>query len=187
MTRNSRTVLASLGAVAFMIALVAASVPLYQLFCRVTGYGGATQVATAAPAIIDRTITVRFDANVLRNVPWRFAPEQPQITVRLGETALVSFVAENLSDQPVTGTATFNVVPEKAGRYFNKIACFCFTEQRLEPGQRVDMPVQFFVDPALAADENTAEITTITLSYTFFRAKTAVEAIKTKQQEGRPS
>lgn len=182
MTRNGRTVLASLGAVAVMIALVVASVPLYELFCRVTGYGGTTRTATAAPAVADRSITVRFDANVVKAVPWRFAPEQAHISLRLGETGLVIFVAENRSDQPVTGTATFNVVPEKAGPYFNKIECFCFTEQTLQPGERVEMPVQFFVDPAIATDANTGEITTITLSYTFFRAKP-----KSSEQEGRPS
>lgn len=177
MTRQGRTVLASLGAMVVMLALVVGSVPLYQLFCRVTGYGGATRVATAAPGTLGREIRVRFDANTLKDVPWAFTPDQPEITARLGETVLVSFTARNLSDQPVIGTATFNVVPEKAGQYFNKIECFCFTEQRLEPGQQVTMPVQFFVDPALAADENTDEVTTITLSYTFFRAKT----------QGRPS
>ncbi len=172
MTRNGRTVLMSLGAMAVMIALVVGSVPLYQLFCRVTGYGGTTRVALAAPVpSAAGSITVRFDANVVKDVPWRFRPEQASLTVPLGEAGLALFSARNLSDHAVVGSATFNVVPEKAGRYFNKIECFCFTEQRLEPGQHVDLPVQFFVDPAIASDPNTAEITTITLSYTFFRAK----------------
>lgn len=171
MTRDARTVLVSLGAVAVMIALVVGSVPLYRLFCQVTGTGGTTRVASAAPAPADGLITVRFDANVVKDVPWRFRPEQASMTLRLGETGLALFSARNLADHAVVGMATFNVVPDKAGRYFNKIECFCFTEQRLEPGQRVDMPVQFFVDPAIASDPHTAEITTITLSYTFFRAK----------------
>jgi cytochrome c oxidase assembly protein subunit 11 len=181
MTRNARTVWLSLAGMAVMIALVVASVPLYRLFCKVTGYGGTTRVAVTAPeeggasgaqAGERETITVRFDANVVKDVPWRFVPEQGSMTVRLGETGLALFSAQNLSDQPVIGQATYNVVPDKVGRYFNKIECFCFTEQRLEPGQRVEMPVQFFVDPALAGDPGTAEVTTITLSYTFFRAPT---------------
>lgn len=170
--RNGLTVLASLAAVAAMVGLVAASVPLYRLFCDVTGYGGATRQAAAAPgAVADRSVTVRFDANVVKGVPWRFRPAQPEVTVRLGEETLVAYVAENLSDAPVVGTATFNVTPAKAGQYFVKVECFCFTEQRLEPGQRVEMPVSFYVDPAIAADPHAADIDTITLSYTFFRAK----------------
>lgn len=170
--RNGLTVLASLTAVAAMVGLVAGSVPLYRLFCQVTGYGGTTARADAAPgAASERTVTVRLDANVFKDVPWRFAPEQPQVTMKLGEEKLVYFTAENTSDQPVVATATFNVAPAKAGPYFMKVECFCFTEQRLEPGQRIEMPVSFFVDPGLAADAGTEEIKTITLSYTFFRAK----------------
>lgn len=162
------TLIASLGAVALMVGLVAVSVPLYNLFCRATGYGGTTQVADHAGAAIGRTITVRFDASLAKDMPWRFQPQQRQITTHLGEPTLAIFSATNLSDKAVIGTATFNVTPAKAGVYFNKIQCFCFTEQRLEPGQTVDMPVSFFVDPALADDDTTSEVTTITLSYTFF-------------------
>ncbi len=168
--RDAATVLALLLVIAAMGGLVAASVPLYQLFCRVTGYGGTTQVQAAAPGAVTRTVTVRFDASTAKGLDWRFRPAQREVTLRLGEDALAFYTATNASDHPITGTATFNVTPAKAGQYFNKIECFCFTEQRLEPGQTVEMPVTFFVDPALAEDENTAEVTTITLSYTFFEA-----------------
>lgn len=168
--RHGPTVLASLAVVLAMVGLVAASVPLYNLFCRVTGYGGTTRIAAAnaANAVTARPITVRFDASLAKDMPWRFTPGQKRVETRLGEQVLAFYTATNTSDQVVVGTATFNVTPAKAGRYFNKIECFCFTEQRLEPGQSVEMPVTFFVDPALAEDETTSEVATITLSYTFF-------------------
>lgn len=173
MTRNGRVVLLSLGALAAMVGLVVASVPLYRLFCKVTGYGGATQVAAAAPGATGRVVTVRFDASVAKDMPWRFQPSQREMRVHLGEQVLATYTATNTGAVPLVGTATFNVTPDKAGRYFDKIACFCFTEQRLEPGQTVEMPVTFFVDPALADDPNASEVTTITLSYTFFRKEAA--------------
>lgn len=188
------TVAATLGAIAAMVALVAASVPLYDLFCRVTGYGGTPQVSAAvSDAMSERSVTVRFDATVMRDLPWNFRPAQRQMTVHLGENVLAFYTAENHSDRPVAGHATFNVTPAKAGRYFNKIECFCFTEQVLSPGQKVEMPVAFFVDPALATDPGTEEVLTITLSYTFFRARgettgAAPPAASTKHtslQEGR--
>lgn len=166
---HHRVVLATLAALAVMIGLVVASVPLYRLFCKVTGYGGATRTASAAPGATARAVTVRFDASVAKDVPWRFQPAQRQIATHLGEQVLAIYTATNTGAEPVVGTATFNVTPDKAGRYFNKIACFCFTEQRLEPGQSVEMPVTFFIDPALAEDATADEVTTITLSYTFFR------------------
>ncbi|HLO76042.1 MAG TPA: cytochrome c oxidase assembly protein [Magnetospirillum sp.] len=172
-SRNRRVVLFSLAALAAMVGLVVASVPLYRLFCKVTGYGGATRVSAAAPGAVDRVVTVRFDGSVSKNLPWRFRPDQREMTVHLGEQALATFSATNTGNTPIVGTATFNVTPDKAGRYFNKIACFCFTEQRLEPGETVDMPVTFFVDPALADDPYANEVTTITLSYTFFRKQAA--------------
>jgi cytochrome c oxidase assembly protein Cox11 len=169
--RKRLTVAALCGVVALMIGLVAVSVPLYRWFCEVTGYGGTTRRADAATGkIADRIVTVRFSADVAPGLPWRFRPEQPEVKVRLGEQRLVFFSAENLTDEPVVGHATFNVTPAKAGRYFNKIQCFCFDEERLGPRQKVDMPVDFFVDPALAEDPETREINTITLSYTFFRS-----------------
>lgn len=165
------TVIALLVIVAAMGTLTVYSVDLYQLFCRVTGYGGTTQIA-AAPAdrIIDRKITIRFNADVNSKLPWRFEPVQDDIVVRVGEQALAFYQAQSRTDKPVVGFATFNVTPAKAGQYFNKIDCFCFTQQTLDPGQVVDLPVQFFVDPAIAKDRNLDEVTTITLSYTFFRA-----------------
>jgi cytochrome c oxidase assembly protein subunit 11 len=169
MTRPATARLAAALA-AGMFLLAFAAVPLYRAFCRVAGIGGTTQVAAAAPArASDRTIAVRFDANVVRGLPWRFEPAQREMRVHLGEQSLAVYRATNDSDEPVVGTATFNVTPAKAGRYFDKIQCFCFAEQRIEPGQSVDLPVSFFVDPAIAADPNTFEIGTITLSYTFFR------------------
>lgn len=154
-----------------MVGLAFAAVPLYRLFCQVTGFGGTPKIAAQAPAeSSDRTITVRFDANVNPALPWRFRPEKTQVTVRAGEPTLAYYRATNLSDAPLTGTATFNVTPFKAGEYFSKIDCFCFTEQRLEAGEEVTMGVQFFVDPEIFNDPNTQDVTTITLSYTFYPA-----------------
>jgi cytochrome c oxidase assembly protein subunit 11 len=170
--QRNRVVLATLaGVVAGMVGLAFASVPLYDLFCRVTGYGGTTQVASAAPAAVgEKVITVRFNADVNPKLPWSFRPAAKEVRLRVGETALAFFEAQNLGDRPVTGIATFNVTPLKIGQYFSKIECFCFTEQTLAPGQRVEMPVSFFVDPEIASDPNTREVSTITLSYTFFRS-----------------
>lgn len=154
--------------VAGMVGASYAAVPLYKIFCQVTGFGGTTQVATAESSVVlDRKMTVRFDATA-NGVPWSFQPVQRQVDLKVGESALVYYRATNTSDRAVVGTATFNVTPLKAGQYFNKIECFCFTEQRLEPGQSVDMPVTFFVDPEIAQDRNLEEVKTITLSYTFF-------------------
>lgn len=166
------TVFALLAVIGAMATLTAFAVPLYQAFCRITGYGGTTQVAERLPSrLIDRTITVRFNADVNAALPWRFQPAQDTIRVRLGEPALALYTARSLADVAITGTATFNVTPAKAGIYFNKIECFCFTEQTLMPGQRADLPVTFFIDPEMAADRNLDDVTTITLSYTFFKAR----------------
>jgi len=155
-----------------MLGLAYAAVPLYQLFCQVTGYGGTPQVAAAAPTeVSDRLITVRFDANVNAKLPWSFKPNQREMRVRLGETALATYSAKNVSGERITGTATFNVTPYKAGPYFGKVDCFCFTEQALEPGQEVSMPVSFYVDPEIFGDKDTRDVNTITLSYTFHRAQ----------------
>jgi len=171
-TRNRRMLIATLSVVAVMIGASYAAVPLYDLFCRVTGFGGTTQVATGPSTIIsDRVMKIRFDASV-NGVPWSFQPEQREITVQVGENTIAFYRAENLSDKPVTGTAAFNVTPLKAGLYFDKIDCFCFSEQRLEPGQVVDMPVSFYVDPAILDDGNLDDVKTITLSYTFFPVPT---------------
>lgn len=177
-TRNRVTVAALLTVVAVMIGLVGASVPLYRLFCQVTGYGGTTQRASAAPdkAVADRLITVRFDAQTSPDLDWEFRPVQASVQVHPGEETLIAYRAVNRSDQPVTGTATFNVTPLKAGIYFDKLQCFCFTEQHLAPGQQADLTVSFFVDPDIADDPNTRDVDTITLSYTMFRAKTDAAA-----------
>jgi cytochrome c oxidase assembly protein subunit 11 len=171
--RNGPIVGALVGVVAAMIALTAASVPLYRLFCQVTGYGGTTQRAARAPdhALEDRFVTVRFDASTAPDLDWEFRPLQASVRVHPGEERVVAYRAVNRSREPITGTATFNVTPTKAGIYFDKLQCFCFTRQHLAPGQSVDLTVSFFVDPDIAGDPNTADVDTITLSYTMFRAK----------------
>ncbi|WP_293700889.1 MULTISPECIES: cytochrome c oxidase assembly protein [unclassified Sphingopyxis] len=155
-----------------MVGLGFAAVPLYDLFCRVTGFGGTTQrydpvAAAADPVILSKTISVRFDANVSPGLPWKFYPEHPTDTVSIGARDMAIFIAENSSSVPVVGTAGFNVTPTQAGKYFTKIQCFCFTEQRLEPGQQMRMPVLFFVDPKIMDDPDARDIQEITLSYTF--------------------
>jgi cytochrome c oxidase assembly protein subunit 11 len=155
--------------IAGMLGLTAASVPLYRLFCQVTGYGGTTQRAEQAPdQISDRTIKVRFNAEVAQGIPWSFEPEQREIEIRIGEQQLAFYRARNNGERPIVGTATFNVTPNKAGFYFSKIDCFCFTEQVLQPGESADLPVSFFVDPAILDDPETQDVRSITLSYTFF-------------------
>lgn len=171
---NRRTALMLGGVATAMAGASFASVPLYRLFCQVTGYGGTTQRADAAPAAAAaRIITVRFDASVSGNgLPWTFLPVERRVQVRVGEERLAFYRATNNGREATTGTATFNVTPFKAGPYFSKIACFCFSEQTLAAGQTIDMPVSFFVDPAILDDPNLADVDTITLSYTFFRART---------------
>jgi cytochrome c oxidase assembly protein subunit 11 len=161
-----------LAVVAGMGGLVAASVPLYRLFCAATGFGGATQRASAAPgAASSAFVTVRFDAETAANLGWDFAPERAEVKVHPGERTEVFFRAVNRSPETVTGSATFNVTPTKAGIYFDKLQCFCFTKQVLQPGESKDMGVVFFVDPDLLSDPNTRDVRTITLSYTMFRAR----------------
>lgn len=167
--RNARIGLILAGVVCAMVVLAFAAVPLYRLFCQVTGYGGTPQVAEAPPAEMgQRSIVVRFDATVHPGLPWAFRPEQRQVTLKLGEPGLVYYLARNEAAFATAGQATFNVTPLKAGQYFNKVSCFCFQQQTLEPGQQVEMGVSFFVDPALAEDPNLDDVRTITLSYTFF-------------------
>ncbi len=167
--RDRAIVLACLAAVAGMGALSYAAVPLYKMFCQATGYGGTTQRAEKAPdVVLDRVITVRFDANVTPGMAWSFEPEQRTVDVKVGQSTLAFYAATNTSDRPITGTATFNVSPDIAGSYFAKIECFCFKEQRLEPGQRVEMPVSFFIDPEIAKDRDATSVREITLSYTFY-------------------
>lgn len=172
--RSTLTAVVLFGVVAGMTGLAFASVPLYQLFCQVTGFGGTPQVGLSEKSgvvVSDQRITVRFDANVSPSLPWRFKPEQREVEVRIGESSLAVYEAANLAERPVSGHATFNVTPYKAAQYFVKVACFCFDDQTLEPGQRVDMPVSFYVDPEILNDVNTRDVKTITLSYTFFRSE----------------
>ncbi|WP_072395013.1 cytochrome c oxidase assembly protein [Hyphomicrobium sp. CS1GBMeth3] len=166
---NRGVVLVCLTALLTMGAATWAAVPLYRLFCQVTGFGGTPMRADQVPdKVLDHTITVRFDANVSRSLPWTFQPEQRTVEVKLGESTLAFYKAHNNSNVPVKGTATFNVSPDNAGAYFSKIECFCFTEQTLAPGESVDMPVSFFVDPSIIEDRDARVIKEITLSYTFY-------------------
>lgn len=170
-TRNRAGAAMLFTVVAGMVGLSFASVPLYRMFCQATGYGGTpkTENVAASSGIVDQTVTVQFDANVNADMPWRFKPAERGIDVHLGEETLTHYTAVNLSDRRVTGTATFNVAPDAAAQYFSKIECFCFTEQTLEPGQEVSMPVLFYVDSAMADDLDARDIRKITLSYTFYR------------------
>ncbi|WP_193367320.1 cytochrome c oxidase assembly protein [Pelagibius marinus] len=177
--------LALVGVAAGMIGAAYASVPLYQLFCQVTGYGGTTQVAEAAPETVgERVITVRFNSDVDPQLPWSFQPVQREMTLKVGESGLAFFRARNLAARATVGTATFNVTPLKAGPYFNKVQCFCFTEQQLAAGGEADMPVTFFVDPEIENDPNLAEVDTITLSYTMFVDEDAQRELDAEQQLG---
>lgn len=167
--RNRKLAVTCVGVFAMMVGASYAAVPLYNLFCRVTGFGGTTQVAdTASDIVIDRMITIRFDGNVNHDLPWKFAPKQRSVTLRMGETAQLAYLATNKGSQTTVGTSTFNVWPPTAGAYFNKLDCFCFTEQELASGETVEMPVVFFVDPEMDKDPELKSVKEITLSYTFF-------------------
>lgn len=175
--KNKRVALMATGLVVAMVGLAYASVPLYRLFCQVTGFGGTTQVAAASDAAATtQDISIRFDANVSSDLGWIFHAKQNTMTVKIGEPTMAHYTATNASSDTVTGTAMFNVTPPEAGIFFNKIECFCFTEQTLKPGETVDMPVQFFVDAALLDDADTKNIREITLSYTFYPAKSKASA-----------
>ena len=164
-----KTVVQLVSVVVVMGGLAWASVPFYDWFCRVTGFGGATGVAEAgSDTILDKTIKVRFDASKERGMPWEFRPVQQEMELRIGETGLAFYEAYNPTDRPVAGQASYNVAPYSAGGYFDKIACFCFEEQVLQPGERVQMPVSFFVDPEIVNDRDAKYVHTITLSYTFY-------------------
>lgn len=168
MDPNKKTVLQLVGVVFVMGSLAWASVPLYDWFCRVTGWGGATDIAEGAlDNPLDETITVRFDASNAAGMPWEFTPVQPKMTIRIGEEGLAFYEAYNPTDRVIAGTASFNVAPFSAGAYFSKIQCFCFEMQVLEPGQRVSMPVSYFVEPGILEDADARFVKTITLSYTF--------------------
>lgn len=169
--RNRRTAIAAFGFVAGMVGVSFAAVPLYTLFCRVTGFGGTPMIGGgAAPGAGERVVTVRFNANTQPNLPWRFEPTVPSQRLHVGEEGIAFYNARNLSDRPATGISAYNVTPEIVGRYFHKTACFCFEEQTLAPGQEVDMPLSYWIDPRIADDPATRDIRTITVSYTFFRS-----------------
>jgi cytochrome c oxidase assembly protein subunit 11 len=175
--RNARLAWSLAAGMGCMLGLAYAAAPLYEAFCKATGFGGTPVVAQqgalgADRPVIARTVTVRFDSNVDPNLPWHFEPVQREVKVQLGEEKLVYFRATNRSQRPIVGTATYNVTPESSGPWFNKLQCFCFTEQVLLPGQSVDMPVLFFVDPEMDKDRRYDNIRTVTLSYTFYEAKT---------------
>ena len=170
LTGPRRTAAQLVGVVIVMGGLAWASVPFYDWFCRVTGFGGATgQVAEGSDTVLEQTIKVRFDASLERGMPWTFRPEVREMEVRIGETALAFYEASNPTDVPVAGQAAYNVTPYEAGGFFDKIECFCFTEQVLQPGETVLMPVSFFVDPAIVDDREGQYVHTITLSYTFYQ------------------
>lgn len=174
LTPNQRVAGITVAVILGMGALAAAAPELYNTFCRVTGWGGTTQIAEGASArVLDRDITVRFDASVTTGLPWSFKPEQVSQTLKVGETGLAYYEATNNADYPVVGTATFNVQPAKAGLYFMKIECFCFTAQVLQPGETMSMPVTYFIDPEMADEERLDEVREITLSYTFYRDEDA--------------
>lgn len=170
--RMHRTVLACAGVAFGMLGAAYAAVPLYDLFCRVTGFGGTPIVREANDAkAIDRTIAVRFDSNVSPSLPWRFAPEAREVKVRLGETTTVYYKVTNTGDKPTTGIATYNVQPDLAATYFSKLECFCFTEQTLQPGETLESAVVFYIDPRLVEDSDVKDLSSVTLSYTYFPSK----------------
>lgn len=185
MSRNRVTALLLGGVAAGMLGLSAAAVPLYDLFCRVTGYGGTPRLAASASAeVAPVEVTVSFNADTDPGLPWGFRPLQREVTIPLGEERLVFYEAVNRGDRPVVGRAVYNVAPDKIGSYFAKIECFCFQEQVLEPGQRVEMPISFFVDPALLEDAGTREVRQITLSYTFYLDEAATAELARKRADG---
>jgi cytochrome c oxidase assembly protein subunit 11 len=178
LSRNARTGLIMFGMVFSMIGVAYASVPLYRLFCQLTGFAGTPQIAEGAraPGAVNRRISIRFDGNVDPHLPWHFRPEQPHVDIPIGARSIAFYDARNDSGVPVTGQAAFNVTPSQAGRYFPQIQCFCFNEQTLQPFQSVRMPVTFYVDPAILNDPDARNISEITLSYTFYKVDRAASA-----------
>jgi cytochrome c oxidase assembly protein subunit 11 len=174
---NGRMALGLAAVVAVMVSLSFAAVPFYDWFCRVTGFGGATGVADAPTGVSDREVTVRFDANTASDMPWEFRPLERTMQVRLGEGGLAFFEAYNPTDETIAGRASYNVAPYSAGGYFAKVACFCFELQVLGPGERVEMPVSFFVDPEMLGDDEARHAGTITLSYTMHRTEMPAERL----------
>jgi cytochrome c oxidase assembly protein subunit 11 len=186
--RRDFAVAAACGAfVAVMVGAAYAAVPFYTWFCRTTGFGGTPVLAQGRPVrVLDRKVIVRFDANVASGLPWKFAPEQVSINVRIGEVVTVLYRAENESARETVGQATYNVTPSTVGGYFAKINCFCFTEQRLKPHERRDMPVVFYVDPALVGDAEQDDLNTITLSYTMYPVQQPAKPVVENARPGAP-
>ena len=181
--RNLRTGFVAVLIALAMLALGFAAVPLYRMFCQLTGFAGTTQrseTGVAPGGVVGKLINVRFDGNVSPSLPWRFAPEKNVARVAIGARQMAFFTATNLSNEPITGTASFNVTPDQAGQYFTKIQCFCFTSQTLKPGETVRMPVIYYVDPAMLKDKDARNFNEITLSYTFYRDKSAVDSERTE-------
>lgn len=181
--KNTVVVLVLVGVLSGMGTLVYYAEPLYRLFCQVTGYGGTTGIAASAPtSVTGRSVSVLFDTNVASDLPWKFTPPKP-LELKIGESKQVSFTGVNQGDEPILGTATFNVTPFKIGKYFNKVECFCFTEQLLMPGESKKFPVAFFIDPKIINDTNASDVTAIVLSYTFFnKGEAARDAYLQKNQ-----
>ena len=170
LSASQKTVVQTVGLVVFMAGLAWASIPFYDWFCRVTGFGGTTSVSeVVSSTILDQTIKVRFDASLERNMPWEFTPVVREMELRIGETGLAFYEAFNPTDKPVAGSASYNVAPYAAGGFFSKIDCFCFEEQILEPGERIQMPVTFYIDPDIVTDRDAKYVHSITLSYTFYQ------------------
>ncbi len=183
---NARTATMLGGVAVFMVGLSFAAIPLYEAFCRITGFGGTPlRGDVASERVLDETITVRFDANIDKKLPWTFKPVQTEMTLPIGESGLAFYTATNNSDVPVAGTSTFNVTPLKIGQYFVKMDCFCFTEQVLQPGESVEMPVSFYIDPEIRDDRETEEVQGITLSYTFYETEISDPEMAAIANEGR--
>ena len=183
---NHRTALQASAVVVFMAGMGWAAVPLYDLFCRVTGFGGTTQVGAGSDRVLEQTVRVRFDASRARDMPWEFRPVERTMDIRLGETGIAFYEAYNPTDRPIAGTASYNVTPYDAGLYFTKIDCFCFQHQVLQPGERVEMPVTFYVDPDMLDDREAGGTHTITLSYTFHRADLRAEDLAALNEGAEP-
>ena len=172
MNKNTKTLAALLLVVAAMVGLSFAAVPLYSLFCQITGFGGTPQISSSLPdRVLERKVRVRFLTDVHPDLPWRFEAEHKTMTVNIGAKGLLSFMAKNVSDAPTTGTAIYNVSPAKMGAYFHKMQCFCFGEQFLAPGEDANMPVVFYIDPSIQDDPTLDDVTDVTLAYTFYRAE----------------
>ncbi len=185
--KNTRVLVGVILVVIGMIGLSFAAVPLYRIFCQITGFGGTTQVSEALPGeFFEREITVSFNADIHRDLPWEFRPEIRQINVKVGEKGLTNYTAENKTNSPTVGTAVYNVTPAKMGKYFYKIACFCFDEQVLNPGQKIDMPVMFYVHPDIMDDPNMKDVSHITLSYTFFKLNSSAHDAAMEEYYNRP-